>query len=181
MSKQIKQMEMDTLKQAIQGVTDMVVLTTQKLDCHGDHQMRASLRKKNIRLQMVKNSLARRVFGELGMKAESCWQGSTILAWGSGSLSELSREIETLFKKNDKIKVKSAISEGQEITFKAALAMPTRAEAIGRVIGLALSPASRLISQVLAPAAQVAGQIKTLAEKTVAEPAPAEAPASAAG
>ena len=182
MSKQIKQLEMAALKQTFNNVQDMVVLSFDKLDCQGDHQFRSALRKKNIRLQMVKNSLARRVFGEMGIQVDDYWARSTILAWGAGSLGELSRELETLLKKYDKVvKVKGAISEGQPIGFKVALKMPTRAEAIGRVLGLALSPASRLLSQILAPASNVAGQIKTLAERQPAESGtPAETPAATA-
>jgi large subunit ribosomal protein L10 len=169
MSKQIKQLEMDSLKNTFRDVRDLVALSIDKLNCQVDNQLRASLRKKNIRLQVVKNSLARRVFDELGMKAESFWTGTTMLAWGGNSLADLSKELEALRKKNDKIlKVKGAVSEGQEIGFQEALKMPTRAEAIGRVISLALSPASRLISQILAPAAGVAGQIKTLSERAPA-------------
>ena len=72
---------------------------------------------------------------------------------------------------------KGAMAEGQEVTFKQALAMPTRAEAIGRVLSLALSPAQRVASQIVGPAGRVAAQIKTLSEKTeAAEPAPEAAP-----
>ena len=117
---------------------------------------------------MVKNSLARRVFSELGIKTQKYWQGPTIFAWGAGSLAELSKDVEALVKKNDKIlKVKGAISEGQEIDFKTALAMPTRAQASGRVVALALSPAARIAGQLRGPVAHVAGQIKTLSEKAV--------------
>jgi large subunit ribosomal protein L10 len=166
MSKQIKQLEMDTLKKTFQDVHDLVALSIDRLNCNLDNQLRSTLRKKNIRLQVVKNSLARRVFDELGMKTESFWTGSTVLAWGGTSLAELSKELESLVKKNDKVlKVKAAVSEGQEIDFQVALKMPTRAEAIGRVVSLALAPASRLISQILAPAAGIAGQIKTLSER----------------
>ena len=114
-------------------------------------------------------TLARRVFDELGMRVSSYWEGPTTLAWGAGSLAELSRELDTLFKKNDKIKFKGAVAEGQEVTFKQALAMPTKAEASGRVLGLALSPARRVASQIMAPAGRVAAQIKTLSEKSEAE------------
>lgn len=179
MSKLIKQMEMDALKQTFQDVRDMVVLSASKVSCQADTQLRAALRKKNIRLRVVKNSIARRVFDEIGMKVSKCWQGPTMLAWGSNSLAELSKELETLTRKNDKIKVKGAVSEGQEIDFKQALAMPTKPEAIGRAIGLALAPAARLLSQILAPAGQIAGQIKTLSERPADKPPPADgAPAS---
>jgi large subunit ribosomal protein L10 len=176
MSKQIKQMEMNALKQTFQGIQDMVVMSSAKQSCQGDHQFRSALRKKNIRVQMVKNSLARRVFGDLGVKADSYWTGPSLVAWGAGSLAELSRELETQLKKFDKVvKVKGAISEGQEITFRAALKMPTRAEAAGRIVSLFLSPASRLVSQFLAPAANVAGQVKSLAERKPEEAAAAPA------
>jgi large subunit ribosomal protein L10 len=183
MSKQIKQMEMDALKTTFQGVRDLVLLSVSGLSCQTDNQLRLSLRKKNIRLQMVKNSLARRVFGELGIKSEQLQAGPTVVAWGAGSLAELSRELETIVKKNEKtIKVKGAVSEGQEVTFKQALAMPTRAEAAGRVLMLALSPARRLAGQIRGPAGKVAGQIKSLSEKKPEEgAAPAAEAAPAAG
>src|SRR5207253_8235948 len=92
------------------------------------------------------------------------------------SLAELSKELDTLIRKNDKIKVKGAVSEGLEINFKQALAMPTKPEAIGRVLSLALSPASRLLSQILSPATQIAGQIKTLSERAPESAAPEGAP-----
>ena len=131
MSKVIKQMEMDALKQTFQDVRDMVILSASKVSCQEDTQLRTALRKKNIRLKVVKNSLARRVFDEIGMAVQKCWEGPTMLAWGSNSLAELSKELEALTKKNDKIKVKGAVSEGQEIDFKQALAMPTKARRRG--------------------------------------------------
>jgi len=176
MSKVIKQMQMDALKDTFKDVRDLVALSVVGLPATADNQVRLGLRKKGIRLQVVKNSLARRVFGEFGMKVTGIWEGPTTLAWGAGSLSELSREIEAVAKKNKQIKFKGAVSEGNEITFEAALKMPTRAEAIGRVVMLALSPASRIAGQLRGPAGRVAGQIKTISEKTSeapAEPAPA--------
>ena len=81
MSKLIKQMEMDDLKNTFQDVRDMVILSASRVSCQADAQLRATLRKKNIRLKVVKNSLARRVFGELNMKVDKCWEGPTMLAW----------------------------------------------------------------------------------------------------
>jgi large subunit ribosomal protein L10 len=166
MSKEIKQMEMNNLKLTFQDVRDLVILSATKQDCQADHSLRTSLSKKNIRLKMVKNSLARRVFGDMGINVDRLWDGPTLLAWGSTSMADLSKELDALMKKNDKLKVKGAIAEGLEITFKQALAMPTRAEALGRIVSLVLSPASRLVSQIMAPASNIAGQIKTLAERT---------------
>jgi large subunit ribosomal protein L10 len=166
MSKLIKQMEMAALKKTFEGVRDLVMMKVIGLNAIADNQVRLGLRKKGIRLQVVKNSLARRVFGDMGIYMSAGWEGATTVAWGGTSVAALSKEIEAVAKKHDKvIKVKTAVADGQEVTFELALKMPTREEAIGRVVSLALAPASRLVGQILGPAASVASQIKTLSEK----------------
>jgi large subunit ribosomal protein L10 len=181
-SKKIKQMEMDALGATFKDVRDLVVLSVSGLDSRSDNQMRLALRKKNIRMQQVKNSLTRIVFERMGIKL-TAWEGPTTLAWGGSSIAELSREIDTLVKKGDKtkakVKYKGAIADGQEVTFEQALKMPTRPEALGRVVSLFLSPAGRLVSQVLGPASQVAGQIKSKGEGKEDEARPEGEPAAA--
>jgi large subunit ribosomal protein L10 len=187
MSKKIKQLEMDTLKTTFKGVRDLVVMSVQGLPAQTENTLRLTLRKKNIRLQVVKNSLARRTFGEMGVEAGPVWEGPTMVAWGGSSLSDLSKELETEFKKTgdkykEMYKFKTAVSDGQPITFEQAKKQPTKAEAIGRVLMLALAPASRLAAQILGPAAMVASQVKSVSEKKeeaapAAEAAPAPPPA----
>ena len=179
MSKQIKQMEMDALKRTFADVRDLVYLSVSGVDATADNQMRLGLRKKSIRMQVVKNSLAKRVFTDLGIASSAAWEGPTLVAWGAGSLSELSRELDAIIKKNDKIKVKSAIAEGQEVTFKQALSMPTKAEAIGRIVTLVQSPMARLLAQLQSPGGRLVGQLKSMAEKGDKDEAkPEEAPAA---
>src|SRR5262245_39237054 len=166
MSKQIKQMQMDALKAAFQGVRDLVVLNTTGVDATTDNTLRLSLRKKNIRMQVVKNSLCERAFNDLGMKIAGYWDGRTTLAWGGGSIAELSRtidkEIQDLIKKNpklkDKFQIKGAVAEGLQIPFDRAKTMPTREEAIGTILAMILGPASQIAAQIIGPAEQIAGQ-----------------------
>src|SRR5438128_1188437 len=97
MSKVIKQMEMDTLRNAFRGVRDLVVLSFRGLNAQADHGFRAALRKRNVHVKVVKNSLTRRVFGELGLPADGdspVWAGPTAVAWGPASVAELSRAID---------------------------------------------------------------------------------------
>src|SRR5437660_6327467 len=111
MSKIIKQMELAAMKKAFDGVRDLVMMKIVGLNAIADNQVRLGLRKKGIRLQMVKNSLARRVFSEMGINIKTGWEGSTTLAWGGTSVAALSKEIEALARKHDKfIKVKSALA-----------------------------------------------------------------------
>src|SRR5262245_4471441 len=98
MSKEIKQLEMNSLKETFRDVKDLVVMSVSEVDCQQNHQIRTALRKKSIHLKMVKNSLARRVFDSLGIKADRLWDGPTFLAWGSSSMADLSKELETVAK-----------------------------------------------------------------------------------
>jgi large subunit ribosomal protein L10 len=186
MSKVIKQMEMDALRQSFGEVRDLVLLSIKGLNCINEGQFRAALRKKKIRLKAVKNSLTRKVFGEIGLKVPDdspYWTGPTALAWGTDSIAELSQAIDGELKApktgavyKDKVVIKGAIADGEPITFEKALTRPTRAGAVARVVMLALAPASRLVSQLKAPGANLASQVKSLSEKKD-EAAPAAPPA----
>jgi len=165
MSKQIKQMQMGVLRQEFKDVRDMVLFNMVGVPATVENQMRLQLRKKNIRLQMVKNSLARRIFSELGVSAGEAWTGPTVLAWGADSLADLSKSLQGYITKNKNIVVKTAVAEGQPVAFADALKFPTRAEALGTIIGMIVGVAS-----------QIASQIDQISKK---EPAAVEAPAAA--
>jgi len=184
MSKVIKSMQIDALKQTFKGVKNMVLLSQGKLGAIAENTLRLGLRKKNIRLQMVKNSLARKVFGEMGLELKDVWAGNTVVAWGGGeSIKDLSRELEAAFKDQtkkdpkfgEKLRVKSAVAEGEQVTFEQALKMPTRLEAIGAVIGMILSPGSDLASILQSPGGQLASQIESKTKEEEPVPAPAAA------
>jgi large subunit ribosomal protein L10 len=182
MSKKIKQLQMDAMAKEFDGIRDMVVLSVSGVDSLTDNKMRLELRKKNVRMHVVKNSLARQVFTKLGVPVGDIWTGPTTIAWGASSIAELSRTIDDLIKKNDKIKdkikIKTAVAEGEQVPFAKALTMPTRQEAIGALLAAILGPAATLASQLTGPASQVASQIKTISEKAP-EPAAAAEPAAA--
>lgn len=186
MSKVIKQMQMDAIKATFQDVKDLVILSFHKVSCATEGQFRTNLRKKKIRLQMVKNSYTRRVFNDLGIRipVESpVWAGTTVFAWGAGSVSELCRDIEGELKDakrapqyKDKISTaKGAITEGQVIPFEQAIKLPTRQEALSMVLGQILGPAANLVAAMQGPAGTVAGQVKTKGEEKEEGAAPAEA------
>jgi large subunit ribosomal protein L10 len=175
MSKVLKQMELDDLKNTFKGVRDMVVLSIKGLSCLGDSTFRTALRKKKVRLKVVKNTLTRRVFNELGLSVKEdspYWVGPTAVAWGESSVAEVSRAIESELKApktaplyKDKVNIKGAVADGQEVTFEAALKYPTRLEAIGAILAMILGPGSAVAGCINAPGGQIAGQVHTISEK----------------
>jgi len=170
MSKQIKQLQMDMLAKTLSGVRDMVFLSASKIDAIAENKVRLDLRKKNVSIMMVKNSLLRRVFADSKMDpGESVWVGPTIVAWGGDSVKDLSNAVNAALVKQDKFKdkvtVKSTLAEGLVVPFEQALKMPTRKEAIGEIVAAFMGPASGIASALTAGACQVASQIQTIAEK----------------
>ena len=183
MSKLVKQMEYTALEQTFSGVRDMVLLSPARVDSTVDYNFRKQLREKKVRVQMVKNSLVRRVFEANGVKLDDkVWAGTTLVAWGADSIKDLSKAVDGLIKdiekkdpkQKDKLKVKVAVADGQPVPMATALVMPTRLEAIGEIIGMILGPASAIAGCLTGPGGQVASQIATIAEKKdEAAPAPA--------
>src|SRR5262245_11520299 len=171
MSKKIKEMELNDLRATFKGVKDLVVLQPLKLDSAADFEMRKKLRDKKIRVKLVKNSLVKKVFDENGVKVDA-GAGPTLLCWGAESVKELSTAVESILKElkkdpkaPEKIKVKTAVSEGQPVTMEVAKNIPTRQEAIGGVIAALLGPASQIAGCLTGPASQLAGILVAIEEK----------------
>ncbi|MCS7166787.1 MAG: 50S ribosomal protein L10 [Gemmatales bacterium] len=172
MSKLVKQLQMESLRKTLSGVQDLILLNIQKLDAKTTTQMRLDLRRKNIRLHMVKNTLAARVFRDLGLEVpEDCWRGPTILAWGGSSIAQLAREVEDWANriKTEKPQVifepKIAVVEKRSVSFEEAKHFPTREEALARLVNLVLAPAAYLIGQLRGPASRLVAQLRARAEQ----------------
>ncbi|MGL4554579.1 MAG: 50S ribosomal protein L10 [Gemmataceae bacterium] len=191
MSKQIKQMQMEDLRGTFKNVRDMVVLSLNRLTSAGEYTLRASLRKKGIKLKTVKNTLCRRVFKDFNFSVPDkspYWSQMTVMAFGGSSISELSKEIDAelrnpknagLYKEKDKEKVivKGAIADGSPVTFDQALKMPTRLELIAQILGMIQGPGAAIVGALTGVGNQIASQIQQISEKKE-EGAPAETPAS---
>lgn len=182
MSKKIKELELTALRNTFKGVKDYVILEPLKVDAATDFEMRKKLREKKIRVQMVKNSLVKKVFTENGVSVEP-GSGPTLLIWGGESVKDLASAVDGVLrdlkkdpKAPDKFKEKTAVAEGQPISLKVATTLPTRKEAIGGVLGAILGPASQIAACLVGPANSLAGILKAIEDKAPADdatPAPA--------
>ena len=180
MSKKIKEYELNTLRKTFQGVVNYVIIEPIKVDSATDFEFRKRLREKKARAQLVKNTLARKVFTENGITVDG-WSGPTLLVWGTNSIKELSTTVEGVIKDlkkdpkaPDKFKVRTAVADGQPVTLELAKTLPTREEAIGGVLGALLGPGSQVAGCLMGPPSQLAGLLKAIEEKG-GEPAPASA------
>lgn len=171
MSKKIKEFELNTLRETFRGVKDMVILEPVKVDSATDYEFRKKLREKKVRVKLVKNTLARKVFGENGVTVAE-WSGPALLAWGADSVKELANAVDSVVKElkkdpkaPDKFKERTAVADGQPVTLEVAKTLPTRLEAIGGVLAAVLGPGSQVAGCLTGPANNLAGLLQAIEEK----------------
>jgi large subunit ribosomal protein L10 len=188
MSKYVKELMMDQLKSDLNGNRSLLIVDLKNLDAIAEHNFRRDLRKKSIRLRVLKNSLARRVFSDLGMEGLSKYlEGQSAVVWGGEGPSELAKEITTRFKALKKPEIKGGAVDGvvvgpeqvEDIT-----KLPSREVLIGQVLSLLLGPARQTLSLLTSSSSTLVGQLEALAKRgeeagagateAAAEAAPAE-------
>jgi large subunit ribosomal protein L10 len=173
MSKYVKELMMDQLRSDIDGNRSLLILDLKGLDAIAEHQFRRDLRKKSIRVRALKNSLARRVFADLGMEGLSRFlEGPSVAVWGGAGVAELAKEISTQVKNLKKPEIKGGAVDGVVIgpaQVEDITKLPSREALIARVVSLALAPAQRVAALANAPAAGLMGQLKTMSEGAPAE------------
>jgi len=168
MSKYVKEMMMDQLRSDLDGSQSLLVLDLKGLDAVSEFQLRRDLRKKSIKIRTLKNTLARRVFSDMGINGlGSFLEGPSVLVWGGDGVAELAKEISTQVKTLKKPEIKGGVVDGvvigpgqvEEIT-----KLPSREQLIGRVVSLALAPVQRVVSLANAPVGGLMGQLKSISE-----------------
>ncbi len=183
MSKYVKEMMMDQFRSDLDGSRSVLILDLKGLDAIAEHKLRSDLRKKSIKVRTLKNTLARRIFTEMGMDGLSKYlAGPSVAVWGGDGVAELAKEISTQVKALKKPEIKGGAVDGVVIgpaQVEDITKLPSREALIARVVSLALAPAQRIVSLANAPAGGLMSQLKTLSEGAPEEGA-AEAPAEGA-
>jgi large subunit ribosomal protein L10 len=182
MSKYVKELMMDQLRSDLDGARSVLILDLKGLDAISEFQFRRDMRKKSIRVRALKNTLARRVFTEMGMDGLSRFlEGPSTLVWGGAGVAELAKEVSSQVKTLKKPAIKGGAVDGVVIgpeQVEDITKLPSREQLIGRVVNLALSPVQRILSLANAPAGNLMSQLKTMSEGTsgeaTAEPAAGE-------
>lgn len=172
MSKRIKEMLAADLKVRIGEHREILVVDASALDGVTSNGMRLKLRKQNIRMLGVKNSLAKKALAEIGLEALGQFlAGPTTLVYGGPDIVALSKEIAKWAKDIEKLQIKGGVLDGSPLTPDDVVAIskgPSREELLGKIVMLALSPGAAVAGALLGPGGTVCGQVKSIAEKTEA-------------
>ncbi len=168
MSKFIKELVTNALKERYAGVQDACVVDLTGLDVVRTQQLRRELTHKSICLRVGKNSMARRAFaaGPLAPLGDRL-SGPCALATGGDSIVEVAKALAHWAKELGDIKLKEAIVEGDADLFmvEQVAKMKSRVDLLGDVAMLISSPGRALAGCLQSPAGKIAGCLKTLAER----------------
>ena len=165
----IKTLLVKELVEDWRGLQAFVVVCPIGVDAIVSNQLRASLTAKNIKMTVVKNSVARFALTQLDLAAATeLLDAPSAICYGGESVVDIARELVDWARKVDAFRVRGAFLEGQvfsaEQVHKLA-AMPNRSELFAQIAGLIASPAARVVSTVTSLGGRIAGSIKTLVEK----------------
>jgi large subunit ribosomal protein L10 len=168
MSKYVKEMMMDQLRSDLDGSRSLLIVDLKGLDAIAEHRLRSDLRKKSIKIRALKNTLARRVFSEMGLDGLSRFlAGPSVAVWGGDGVAELASEMSRQIKNLKKPEIKGGAVDGVVIgpsQVEDITKLPSREALIARVVALALAPAQRIVSLANAPASSLQAQLKTMSE-----------------
>jgi len=169
MSKYVKEMLIDEIRQRVGDVRDMLIINASKLDAVSANKFRLALRKKEIQALSVKNTLAMKALEGTGLTALNPFlEGPTTLVWGGEDIVALSKEIARWAKELEKLEIKGGSTEGASLTAVQVDQLsksPSRQELLGQISGLILSPGAQLSAALLGAGAKLASQVKKIADK----------------
>jgi large subunit ribosomal protein L10 len=170
MSKLVKNLVSNDLRKQLTGVSDALLVNVVGLDAIRTTKLRKELRAKNITLEVVKNSMARRATEGTPLAAAfQGVEGTLAIVWGGSDIVSLAKEITRLagLKEFDKFSARGGAMDGAKLTaddVKQVSTWPSREEQLSLLVGQILSPGAKLSSQLTAIAGAIASQIKQHAE-----------------
>ncbi len=170
MSKMVKKLIREELTSRFEGVTQLAVVGFTGVDANTTNAIRQRLGEKDIRVTVVKNSVCRQAFKELGIgEAGSLLDGPCAVAHGADSVVTVVRELLDIRKETPALAVKAAYLEGDlfedEKAVEALSKYPTREEAVAQALQAVLSAGANLSACLLGPGGQLGGILKSIEEK----------------
>lgn len=168
MSKKVKDLITKEYEDAYGEVDSACVVSVIGMDAISTNRFRGELRSKNIRLQVVKNSLARRALMDSPLKPlTDALEGPCAVATGGESVIDLAKILVGMKKTYPAIELKRGIIEGDPdlVDVEQLARMKGRSELLSDLAGLITSPARNLAGCLAGPGGRLAGCFKAMGEK----------------
>lgn len=155
-------------KERYDSTASLIAIGYDGLDVERTNRLRGALEAQEIRLDLVKNRIARIAFRDMGLPdIDPILLGQTALATGGEDPVAMARFFVDFRKENKEVKIHGALVEETILDEEAVVSLsksPTKEELKGIIAGQALSPGGTLSGALLGAGGMLAGQIKTMIE-----------------
>jgi large subunit ribosomal protein L10 len=168
MSKPVKDLMTEEYQRRYDGVEDACVVSVIGLDAISTNRFRGELQARKLRLQVIKNSLARRAFaGSRLAPLGEALEGPCALVTGEESVIDVAKLLVGYQKAYPKIELKKGILAGDPelIDVEQMAKMKSRSELLADVAMLIASPGRSIAGCLASPGGRVAGCLKAIADK----------------
>jgi large subunit ribosomal protein L10 len=168
MSKIIKAMVSDELRSRFSGFSSACVVDMTGMNVQEQQELRGRLLEKSARVEVVKNSLARRALKDGPLEPlGSVLAGPCALITAKESLIDVAKLLVEAAKEFEALKLKEAIFDGDSdlLSIQELSKMKSQQDLIGEIAMLLSSPGRSLAGCLGSPQAKIAGCLKAMIEK----------------
>ena len=175
MSKTLKNLITKDYASRLDGVNDALLVNVIGLTANKTVDLRKELRSKEMRLMVVRNSLARSATKGTPLAAAfEGAEGTLALLWSTSEDSDivsLAKEVSRLEKSKDfpGFEARGGVMDGEALTPESVQAIskwPSREEQLSLLLGQIMGPGSQLAAAILGPGSTLAGQVKQVGESS---------------
>ncbi len=164
-----KKLVVEDIKEKIQNAKSVVLVKFSGLSVAEDTELRREFRKNNVEYKVLKNTLIRRAFNDLGVTDfDEDLNGPTSVAFGSDETGAAKVIMEAAKKYQDKVSVKSAFVEGGKVGVegvKALASMPSKEQLIAKMLGSLQAPIANFVGVLSAMPRSLVIALNAVAEK----------------
>ena len=144
-----KKVVVEDIKTRIQNAKSVVLVKFNGLSVAEDTELRREFRKNNVEYKVLKNTLVKRAFNDLGITDfDEDLNGPTSVAFGLDETGASKVIVEAAKKYQNKVAVKSAYVEGGRVGIEgvqALAAMPSKEELIAKMLGSLQAPITNFV------------------------------------
>lgn len=164
-----KKQVVEDIKEKIQNAKSVVFVKFEGLSVSEDTELRREFRKNNVEYKVLKNTLIRRAFNDLGVTAfDDDLNGPTSVAFGLDETGAAKVIIGAVKKYENKVSVKSAYVDGGRVDVngvKELAAMPSKEELIAKMLGSMQAPLTNFVGVLNAMPRSLVIALNAIAEK----------------
>ncbi len=148
-NQEAKKVVVEEIKTKIQNAKSVVLVSAVGLTVAQDTEIRREFRKAGVEFKVLKNTLIRRAFNDLGVyDFDADLNGPTTVAFGEDEVSAAKIVMEAVKKFDGKFSAKSAYVDGQRVDAKGVKVlaeMPSKEQLVAKMLGSLQAPISKFV------------------------------------